>query len=170
MRNLKLDLLNIEPLNLKKVLRYININNGQQRFILDGKIVHHISKESEQIAEGILTIDWIPIENTIYMGDGDKFNCYNVHTKENSIIEIPDGYIVYAWNPSQDKIALVSKDGYLKTATLDVYNSTCTFSSALELATTEISPFIDIGWGSRDTQFRGSEGKILKQSSDDSKY
>lgn len=160
MGNLEIDVIKLQnlPSDCNNVKRFVSVDSTI--FLLNNNCVHYINNnENVIIKKNVNSMDWIPMENILYMADGEKFECFNKQTEKSIAIDIPDGFLVHEWNPSQDRIALIDKSGTLKIVLLDGYNAQYTLIGEYILEKTENSPFINIGWGSKTTQFHGSEGK-----------
>ncbi|EFA05580.2 elongator complex protein 1 [Tribolium castaneum] len=82
-------------------------------------------------------------------------NKFDKITFDKKIIEI-------SWNPTEELVAVVFDDGEISTFCIDYENAEA-FPQGKSSTDAGIPDTVYVGWGSKDTQFRGSEGKIKDQ-------
>ena len=81
----------------------------------------------------------------------------NVHSKEvEGVGSLPDGLSGAEWSPDQELLVLVSNTNVLILMTKD-YD--ILVETKLSLKNQAEAEFVNVGWGSYATQFKGSEGK-----------
>ncbi|XP_044260118.1 elongator complex protein 1 [Tribolium madens] len=76
--------------------------------------------------------------------------------------------IEISWNPTEELVAIVFHDGEISTFCVDYENGEV-FPQGTSSTDAGIPDTVYVGWGSKDTQFRGSEGRIKDQPPVDTK-
>ncbi|GFT28989.1 elongator complex protein 1 [Nephila pilipes] len=118
------------------------------------ELISEIEKEGSYIID----MEFLFESNSIFMANpsGDLY-LYNVDEKEvSSVGFVETGVDIFAWSPDQEFLVLLTGSNTLILMTKD-------FDAITEkdLCTDEFgeSKPINVGWGSKTTQFHGSEGK-----------
>lgn len=168
MRNL--ELLFYHPVQTKyqnvKSLRLDSINSGISFALLPDKIVA-IKKENTVITEHLL--NFLPCHETIidfeYLAFNDEFcfidksaGIFLFHPKlspdAESAATFPEDILVAKWSPDQEALVVVTSN-----QTCFVLNSAFEVISESQLTEIESEAFMNVGWGKKETQFHGSQGK-----------
>lgn len=69
------------------------------------------------------------------------------------------------WNPLEEVVAVVFENGNIEVFSVDYENGEL-FSQGHSTLGTKVPDTVYVGWGSKDTQFRGSEGKLKNKTSE----
>lgn len=116
----------------------------------------------------IVAAEYLALENEICLatsgGEVLLVNPDNGQTNEGTFCDV--GIECMAWSPDQEVVVFVTKHH-------NVVVMTCTYDPLMEHALQDVSTvaegeFVNVGWGKKETQFHGSEGKqAAKQKLDD---
>ncbi|XP_055852924.1 elongator complex protein 1 [Episyrphus balteatus] len=117
-------------------------------------------------ATGVISCEYLSLENQICIAtETGEVLLINPETKSSTEVTFCDGGIEkMVWSPDQEVVAFV-------TTARNVVVMTCTFDPISEVKLDDSvfgeNEFITVGWGKKETQFHGSEGKTAaKQKTD----
>lgn len=116
----------------------------------------------------IVAAEYLALDNEICLatavGEVLLVNTENLQVNEGTFCDV--GIECMAWSPDQEVVVFVTKQHH-------VVVMTCTYDSLAEHPLSDDSSevegeFVNVGWGKKETQFHGSEGKqAAKQKTDD---
>lgn len=170
MRNLKVKYcrqLSISLNDIRFVLfntNFNNNNNGIQYLVTSDKLYSHqfgITNDTIVVTEvpNIVGAEYLVHENSICLasrnGEVLLVNPEDGNCNEGTFSDV--GIECMAWSPDQDVVAFVTCD-------YNVVVMTCNFELLNEHSLTDTNEnpsgqFVNVGWGKKETQFHGSEGK-----------
>lgn len=156
---------------------------------LDAKPVHHLNLNTDTAAtaflattDQLLSFDWAqkqtnpikpldtPIVGVEYLSlnnelcvatEGGEVLVYNLHQSTDESVTFCDGGLkVMAWSHDQEVVAFVTQ-----TNLLVVMNSAYDPIGEINLLDEAFGDeaFVNVGWGKKETQFHGTEGKAARQ-------
>lgn len=112
-------------------------------------------------AENVVGFEYISLNNELCVVDEDgSLHHIEFDGLNNRIISSPDTIKAIAWSHDQEVIATVTKD--YKLIVLNVVYDPIAETNLLDDAFGE-GQFINVGWGKKETQFHGTEGKAAAQ-------
>lgn len=164
MKNLKLLFNKNHNLNLKNI-KFVALNTsttGIAYICTDNELLsfNWIENEVKTIAEitNVIGIEYLSLTNELCAAteSGDVI-VYNLDTLTNESVTYCDGGIeVMSWSPDQEVITFVTK-----TNLVVVMNSAYDPLIEHNLGDEDFGEekFINVGWGKKETQFHGTEGK-----------
>lgn len=167
MRNLKINRIQRTPINTENgeisgivaitlntstVLFYIK--DGQFYMFRDDKEILLTPQSFENL---IGKPEYLEFERRVWFATKDMLVYYDYETEEVVSVPLQTPAQCFAWNPTKELLAVVHENGQVVTYTVDFNRMDCT---SLDSA---VPDSVYVGWGSADTQFRGSEGKLKKQ-------
>lgn len=112
--------------------------------------------------EGATHLKALVIENKICVVICDQLQIVNLNGTQVQSIQFRKKISVISWNPTEELAALVFHDGEIATYNIDYENAEI-FPQGKSSIDAKIPDTVYVGWGSKDTQFRGSEGKLKNQ-------
>ncbi|RXG72607.1 Elongator complex protein 1, partial [Armadillidium vulgare] len=108
--------------------------------------------------ENIISAEFIPMLNSICVTTlGGDVICANLDDSTVEVVGcVTDGIIASSWSPDQELLALVTSEFNVVLMTVDFEHVS---ELSLNLDNFGEKEFINVGWGRKETQFHGSEGK-----------
>ncbi|KAJ3653039.1 hypothetical protein Zmor_018957 [Zophobas morio] len=104
----------------------------------------------------------LTIENKICIVTKDSIHIFDPEEhQELQTLAFDSDIAAISWNPTEEIVALVSQSGDVATYSIDYINGEV-FPQGQSSVQAKIPDTVYVGWGSKDTQFRGSEGKLKK--------
>lgn len=119
------------------------------------------------IAHRIDHIEYHAFLNALVARNNKELIIVDLGSKKEVIISLPDEYIIQCWNPAQDRFVFVDNHMNIHLAYVDMEKKECVVTQVYNLLQKAENSFINIGWGSEKTQFRGSEGKRTEDKEDE---
>lgn len=175
MRNLKIN--SIKRFDLKSIISdseriggIVAVNNDFYYIKNDGEFcTTQNNQESVLSPEIFVSIlagpEYLSFEDRIWFATDDKLIYYCPKTDTITSIALAKKALCFGWNPTKEILVVVHEDAEVVTYSVDLVNE-CVQSLCGNNKSSLYSAVPDgvyVGWGSADTQFRGSEGKIKKQ-------
>lgn len=122
-----------------------------------GDILHTFEEPFQSITD----FEILTIENILWFGTGDEFVYINIDNNELHKIQPCESFTAAAWNPAQDSIAVLSTNGEIGAYRVDYEDDLIIQIETADLnSCANKEDFINVGWGSVNTQFRGTAGKL----------
>lgn len=107
-------------------------------------------------------LEYLAFENRIWFATRDRMVYYCRDTEQVSSVFFDKSVSCAAWNPTREVLAVVHEDdAQVVVYTIDLENE-CTQCMDCTSLSVSVPRGVYVGWGSADTQFRGSEGKLKK--------
>lgn len=171
MRNLKVNRIKRAPLELTngKISAIVVVDDGSALYyVRDGEFCMVRENQetilSPEIFENVLVEpEYLSFERRVWFATHDKLVYYACETEQLIIIPLEKSAYCFAWNPTREILAVVHEDTEVATYSVDLENG-C--AQRLDFTTTvhnAVPHGVYVGWGSTDTQFRGSEGKLRRK-------
>lgn len=162
MKNLKLRSVSRKRLehgyNLTSVIAiddaFYLVQNGEFR-LLRNNTVSVLSPESHRL---VAPLEHLSFENKICLVSDSQLLLYDPSTEDLLSLPFDIPLECAAWNATQEILAVVHTNSDVATYSIDFESAVarCLEKSFLEA---EVPQTVYVGWGSAETQFRGSEGK-----------
>ncbi|KAF5282772.1 hypothetical protein FQR65_LT02769 [Abscondita terminalis] len=134
-------------------------------FFLRNNILHlhdqHELKVFENTYNCITHFETLKIEKILWFGTGKEFVWVDCK-KQLHHIPLYFEFDAAVWNPSQDAIAVVQPDGEVGVFIVNFSDETIVPMGSSHLINVVPNTIVNVGWGSENTQFRGTAGKLVK--------
>lgn len=169
MRNLKLHKTKLTKLlleNDKEVLDFYVDGNTNKTYILytDGEAsCHDNSIENFHFHPNPIRLTFLSVTSEISIVDETSVNIFDQDLNLVTSFEFSDQCKAAEYSPGQDLLAILLKSGVFQLLTVDSFGN---FSVVNEFQIEEhkcVNQFVNVGWGSKETQFHGSEGKDARK-------
>lgn len=139
------EIIHVDP-STKTLLEVVSLTD--EGYLVDGKGVINLQYQAEQQALCIIT---------------EQGNVLLWYVTEQSLVSVGDvesGLTGAAWSPDQEVLVLTTGEDklILMTQEFDSLNETTLHPEQFGEA-----EFVNVGWGKKETQFHGSEGKVAAQ-------
>lgn len=169
MNNLKIKNISHHAFSIPRVDQAVYVEN--LLFVRAGPSVYLYRELDEWItvAHHIDHIEYHHLLNALVSRNSGEIIIVDLGTKNEVIISLPHEYIVHKWNPAQDRFVFVDDEMNLQLAYVDMEKKECVVIQVSNLLQKTESSFVNVGWGSEKTQFRGSQGKKTEEKSEDEK-
>lgn len=135
-------------------LAYISSNNELYRWNLQNNDIKHIHTTDDNI----IGMEYLSLNNEICMStsSGDVI-IINLQMDSSENVTFCDGGIEQmSWSPDQEIVVFITKSHQLVVMN-SIYDPI--FEVALNEQSFGANEFINVGWGKKETQFHGTEGK-----------
>lgn len=173
MKNLQLATLTTQ--NLPKCpinATHVTCNDGVIYLIRDKKLYKSFNDcetlLSEESYKCITPLEFLTFENKLWFGTGHEFISYCPDTNTITKILLEDEFLCASWNTTQETLAVVFSNYDVATFNID-YESGIPLLVNKSNLNAAVPQTVYVGWGSANTQFRGSEGKLKPNSKPEGK-
>lgn len=161
MKNLQL--VNFDLKKLPKNPCQVTVNEDVVYFIKENKLYKFYNCIETLLSNDtyncLTPLEFLQFENRLWFGTGHEFISYC--SQSNTILTIPleDEYLCATWNPTQEVLAVVFANSKVATFNID-YETGIALPINQSSLHASVPQTVYVGWGSANTQFRGSEGKL----------
>ncbi|KAK5646013.1 hypothetical protein RI129_004477 [Pyrocoelia pectoralis] len=161
---------NLEVFQIKRSkCNYADVNavvsEGDVTFALSNSRLHFYLEDKFHIFENsyncITKFEILKIERVLWFGTGQEFIWVDLF-KNLHVITVHSEFSAAEWNPTQDAITVVFTNGEIGLYVVNFQDCTITSIGQSHLINAKPSVVLNVGWGSEETQFRGTAGKLVK--------
>lgn len=114
---------------------------------------------SAAIFECVTELEYLLFENKLWFGTGEELVYYSPELDVVSTIDLDSAFVAAVWNPTQEILTVVHCSSEVATYIVDYENCYARCLGRCPM-NTAVPQTVYVGWGSANTQFRGSEGKL----------
>lgn len=164
MKNLEVTTINRKPLQPSTSEASQIAVNGDTIFLIKDNNLHSQIADITEILSPveynhIIAFEYLTFENKLFIATSNGLVYYCPQTEDTITVPFEQQLAAAAWNSTQEVLAVVFSNAEVATYNVDHENgiARCLDKSSLEA---KVPQTVYVGWGSADTQFRGSEGKM----------
>lgn len=107
---------------------------------------------------GVSNLEYLSFENKLFFTTTNELVYYCLDSEDIRRIQLEENIACTAWNSTQETLAVVFESFAVATYNIDFESCTARCLAKSNLSST-VPQTVYVGWGSANTQFRGSEGK-----------
>lgn len=168
MKNLQLVTISTKDLPKSPInASHVACNEDTIYLIIDKKLYKSYNDTetlvSDETYECITPLEFLTFENKLWFGTGHEFISYCPESELITRILLEDEFLCATWNPTQEALAVVFANSDVATFNID-YESGIALRINRSNLQAAVPQTVYVGWGSANTQFRGSEGKLKPNS------
>lgn len=115
--------------------------------------------------EIVASAEYLPFENVIWFATANSFVIYSIAKEEITDVKVSKCLLAAAWNATKEVLAVVHEDSEVATYVIDYENRSATRLECSRLDAA-VPKTVYVGWGSAINQFRGSDGKLRPNATD----
>ncbi|KAB0798456.1 hypothetical protein PPYR_09449 [Photinus pyralis] len=142
-------------------------SEGNITFTLSNSHLHFYNGEDHHCFantyECITKFEILKIERVLWFGTGKEFIWVDL-SKNLHVIQVESEFTAAEWNPTQDAITITHPNGEIGLYIVNLQELLISPIGLSHLIDAKPSVVLNVGWGSEETQFRGTAGKRGKLS------